>query len=47
MNNKNRIKFWILIVVGILLVMTNILGQSMSLVDYDFTVSVGLQGCRP
>ncbi len=43
MNRNNKIKFWILIFVGILLSIIYILGQSMSLIDYNFTVSIGLQ----
>ncbi|WP_406661733.1 hypothetical protein V7O66_04230 [Methanolobus sp. ZRKC3] len=35
--------FWILISIGILLTIFLLLGQTLSLIDYDLTVSLGLQ----
>lgn len=35
--------FWILIVPGILIFLMLIFGQMMAVIDYDFTVSIGMQ----
>lgn len=43
MNHKTTISFWILIGLGILLNIIYLLGQTMAIINYDFTVSVGLQ----
>jgi len=43
MMNKRTIGFWIIIIVGTLLLLMLILGQTMSFINYDFTVSLGLQ----
>ena len=43
MNSKKNVGFWILIGIGIILNIIYLLGQTMSIVDYDFTVSIGLQ----
>jgi hypothetical protein len=41
---KNRtIGFWIIMTTGILLLVELVIGQTMSFVDYDFAVSIGLQ----
>ena len=41
---KNRTKgFWFVMVSGIVLLVLLILGQTMSFINYDFTVSLGLQ----
>jgi len=42
-NNKRGFGFWILIGTGILLNLVYILGQTMAIISYDFTVSIGLQ----
>ncbi|MFA5010792.1 MAG: hypothetical protein WC644_02455 [Ignavibacteria bacterium] len=42
--NKNKLPgFWILIITGLLLLASLILGQMMSFINYDFPVSLGLQ----
>lgn len=43
MSNKRTIGFWVLIIVGILLLLMLILGQMMAFINYDFAVSIGLQ----
>ena len=43
MSNKRTIGFWVVMIVGILLLLMLILGQMMSFINYDFTVSIGLQ----
>jgi len=43
MGHKRTIGFWIIIIVGILFLFFLILGQTMSFINYDFTVSLGLQ----
>jgi len=43
MENKRTIGFWIIFVVGILFLIFILLGQTMSFINYDFTVSIGLQ----
>jgi len=46
MKYKRTIGFWILIITGITLLVMYVLGQSASLINYDFTVSIGLQEPR-
>ena len=46
MNNKRTTGFWVIMAVGILLLAVLLLGQMMSFIDYDFTVSIGLQESR-
>ena len=43
MSNKRTIGFWIMMIIGILLLLMLILGQMMAFVNYDFAVSIGLQ----
>ena len=43
MMNKRIIGFWIIIIVGTLFLLMLILVQTMSFINYDFTVSLGLQ----
>jgi len=43
MSNKRTIGFWVVMIVGILLLLILVLGQMMSFINYDFTVSIGLQ----
>ena len=43
MGKKRTIGFWIIIIVGILFLFFLILGQTMSFINYDLTVSLGLQ----
>jgi hypothetical protein len=43
MDRKRGLGFWILISIGILLILMFLLGQTLSLIDYDLTVSLGLQ----
>ena len=43
MSNKRTAGFWVVMIVGILLLLMLILGQMMSFINYDFTVSIGLQ----
>jgi len=43
MSNKRTVGFWVVMIVGILLLLMLILGQMMSFINYDFTVSIGLQ----
>ena len=43
MNETRNIGFWILISIGILLIIMLLLGQTISLINYDLTVSLGLQ----
>jgi len=43
MKTKRAFGFWILIGIAILLNIEYLLGQTMALLNYDFTVSVGLQ----
>jgi len=43
MSNKRTIGFWVVMIVGILLLLMLILGQMVSFINYDFTVSIGLQ----
>ena len=43
MNKAKDTGFWVLIIIGILLTMLLIVGQTFSLIDYELTVSLGLQ----
>ena len=43
MNKKRRIGFWTLISVGMLSGIFLIVGQTLSLIDYDLAISLGLQ----
>ena len=43
MSKRKRIGFWIMMIVGILLLLMLILGQMMAFINYDFAVSIGLQ----
>ena len=43
MNETRNIGFWILISLGILLTIMLLIGQTFSLINYDSTVSLGLQ----
>ena len=43
MGNKRSFSFWILIVVGIILSLMFLAGQTLSLFNHDLTVSLGLQ----
>ena len=43
MNKKRNIGFWILISIGILLSLMFLVGQTLSLFNYDLTVKLGLQ----
>lgn len=40
---ERTLGFWVLIVVGILLNVLYLLGQTMALINYEFAVSIGLQ----
>jgi len=43
MNNKRTVGFWILMIIGLLILAMLFFGQMMSFINYDFTVSIGLQ----
>jgi hypothetical protein len=43
MSDKRTIGFWILQIFGIIILLMLIAGQMMSFINYDFTVSIGLQ----
>lgn len=43
MHNNSQIGFWIIMIVGIFLLAMLVLGQTLALIDYDFTVALGLQ----
>ena len=43
MTNKRTNGFWILMIPGILILVMLIFGQMMSFINYEFTVSIGLQ----
>ncbi|MBA7491718.1 hypothetical protein ES702_02266 [subsurface metagenome] len=43
MTNKRTIGFWVLMIFGIFLFVILLVGQTMSFINYDFTVSIGLQ----
>jgi hypothetical protein len=42
-NNKRAIGFWILMIFGIFMLIMLLIGQMMSFINYEFTVSIGLQ----
>ena len=43
MQNKRLSGFWFLVIIGIFLLAMLIIGQTMSFINYEFTVSTGLQ----
>lgn len=43
MNNRKTIGFWILMILGIFILVMLLIGQMMSFINYEFTVSIGLQ----
>ena len=43
MTKKRTIGFWVLIIFGIFLFVMLLVGKTMSFIDYNFTVSIGLQ----
>ena len=43
MRSKRPLGFWIIMVVGALLLLMLFVGQMMAFIDYDFTVSIGMQ----
>jgi len=43
MSNKRTVGFWVVMIVGILLLLMLIFGQMMAFINYDFAVSIGLQ----
>ena len=43
MTNRRPIGFWVLMILGMLFSVMLLLGQTMSFINYDFTVSIGLQ----
>ena len=43
MSDTRTTGFWIIMIVGMLFLVGLVLGQTMSFVDYDFVVSIGLQ----
>lgn len=43
MNGKNTMGFWVLMISAFLLLLMLIFGQMMAVIDYDFTVSIGMQ----
>lgn len=43
MSENRGFAFWILIVFGIFLIVIYLLGQTMALLNYDFTIKIGLQ----
>ena len=42
MKSNGAVGFWILMVIGILVLLMLFLGQMMSFINYEFTVSLGL-----
>ena len=40
---KEDAQFWILIIIGIFLLIMFLIGQTLAIFDYDFTVSIGMQ----
>ncbi len=46
MADKRTVGFWVLMIIGILITAMVLLGQTMSFINYDFTVSIGLQESR-
>ena len=43
MNNKKGISFWVLILATIVLIIFLTAGQTLSLIDYDLAIDLGLQ----
>lgn len=43
MEQKRSAGFWWVVVPGIFLLVVLVLGQTMAFIDYDFTISIGLQ----
>jgi len=43
MINKRTIGFWVVMISGIMILVLLFLGQTMSFINYEFTVSLGLQ----
>ena len=43
MQNKKSVGYLFLMIIGLLILVILFLGQMMSFIDYDFTVSIGLQ----
>jgi len=43
MNNTQKVGFWILVGIGILLNIIYLFGQTMAIINYDFAVSIELQ----
>ena len=43
MFRKRKIGFWFLVAIGLLLNLLFVIGQTGAIIDYDFTVSLGLQ----
>lgn len=43
MVNKRPIGFWVLMILGVFILLMLLVGQMMSFINYDFTVSTGLQ----
>ena len=43
MSNKRTNGFWVVMISGIMIIVVLLLGQTMSFIDYEFTVSLGLQ----
>lgn len=43
MDQKRTLAFWFLIIIGFLLIIVYLLGQTMAFINYDFTVAMDLQ----
>ena len=43
MTNSRPIGFWVLVIIGLLILVMLLVGQMMSFINYEFTVSIGLQ----
>ena len=43
MANKRPIGFWVLMILGVFILLMLLVGQMMSFINYEFTVSIGLQ----
>ena len=43
MRKQRIIGFWVILIMGILFIVMLFLGQMMAFINYDFTVSIGLQ----
>ena len=43
MSNKRTTGFWVIMIIGLILLIILFLGQTMAFIDYDFTVSLKLQ----